>query len=83
MKKNLLIAFTAIFLCNEKFFAQEVLNPEGLLQLGRLYGSSMSSDGKQVVFSVKKYNVNTNSNSKKHYVYNPKDGIVKEITDPE
>lgn len=83
MKSFLPFAFATMLLCSGQMLSQEVLSPEGLIQLGRLYGSSMSSDGQQVVFSVKKYNSEKNSNSRKHYTYNIKDGNVKEISEPE
>jgi dipeptidyl aminopeptidase/acylaminoacyl peptidase len=72
-----------IFLFSLCLPAQQVLNPEGLIQLGRLNGSTMSKDGLSIIFSVKKYNIETNSNSRKYFTCSVKDGTIQEIADPD
>ncbi len=48
--------------------AQRVMTPELLLQLGRVYGIGITPDGRQVIYGVKYYNVDSNSAHTQQFV---------------
>ena len=65
LKKSLsvlLISFFAIL-----GTAQEVMNPQTLWELGRVGAMGISNDGKEVIFSVRHYDIASNKSSKKLY----------------
>ena len=64
-------------------FPQSVLTPEELIQLNRIYGTSISKDQTHIIFSVKKFDLEKNEYQKKHFAYSISGDVMKEIENPE
>lgn len=64
-------------------FPQSVLTPEELIQLNRVYGTSVSKDKSHIIFSVKKFDLEKNEYQKKHFAYSISGDVMKEIENPE
>ena len=56
------------FLLFSNLFAQEVMTPELLWELGRINPIGITKDGKSLVYSVKKYDVSKNAGETKEYL---------------
>ncbi len=61
--------------------AQEVMTPEILLQLGKVSGKGITQDGKNVIYSVSKYSLETNSSTKIVYQIPINGGTPQKITE--
>ena len=64
-------------------FAQDVLTPEALVQLGKVSGIGITKDGKSIVFSARKYNLQQNKANRKYFLLNPQDNNIQEIQNHE
>jgi len=85
MKKNLLtllvpitigICFSLSTFCN----AQNVMTPELLWQLGRVSGETITPDGKNVIYSIKYYDIKANKGDGDLYSVPVAGGDPKQIT---
>lgn len=61
--------------------AQEVMTPEKLVQVKKVSGKGLTKDGKYLIYSVSKYSLEANTNTKKYYKMSIKGGEAKEISD--
>ena len=59
----------------------KTLTPEALWSLGKVGGMGLTSDGKNVIYSVQKYSIADNKASRKFYQVALTGGAVSEITD--
>lgn len=75
------ISIIASFLVFSTLYAQEVMTPELLWELGRINPIGITKDGKSLVYSVKKYDVSKNEGETKEYLISLEGGEVKEIND--
>ncbi len=48
-------------------FAQDVMTPEKLVQLNKVSGKGITKDGKHLIYSVSKFNIDTNSKTSTTY----------------
>ena len=64
---NKLILTIAVVFFYFQLSAQNVMTPEILIQLNKVSGKGISTDGKQVVYSVSKYNKDLNTNKTNFY----------------
>ena len=75
------ISIIASFLIFSNLFAQEVMTPELLWELGRISPMGITNDGKSFVYHVKKYDVSKNQGETKEYLISLDGGEAKEIND--
>lgn len=71
----------ALALCTATAFAQEVMTPEKLWELGRVSLETVSPDGKNFVYGVTEYNTAENSAQRDLFLMSTKGGDAKQITD--
>ena len=64
-------------------YAQNILTPEALVQLGKVSGVGITKDGKSAIFSVRKYNLQQNKANRKYFLLNPQDNNIQEIQNHE
>ena len=75
------ISIIASFLLFSNLYAQEVMTPALLWELGRISPIGITKDGTSLVYSVKKYDVSKNEGETKEYLISLEGGEVKEISD--
>jgi len=76
------IIFTCIFVCAFiQIYAQDMMTPEILVQLGKVSGKGITKDGNFVIYSVSNYNVKANSKSSTIYKIPINGGKALKITD--
>jgi len=81
MKK---LFITLLSLCMlQQSYAQQKLTPETLWQLGRVGNPVVSTDGKQVLFEVKNYEVATNKGANTVYIVPSAGGTPVAVIKPE
>ena len=61
-------------------FAQEVMTPKLLWDLGRVGGGALSPDGKTLVYSVTRYDVGSNNGSSDLYAVDVASGETRQLT---
>ncbi len=61
--------------------AQQVMNPETLIQLGKVSALGLTKDGKSVVYNVKKYSVADGKAANKQYIIPVAGGTATETAD--
>jgi len=61
--------------------AQEVMTPETLIQLGKVSAKGITHDGKDVIYSVSKYSLDTNSKTSTNYQIPIEGGEAIEISE--
>lgn len=64
-------------------FAQSVMTPELLWDLGRVGGEAVSPDGNLVVYGITKYDINANKGNRDLYLLDLSSGKSSQITDME
>ncbi len=80
MKKRVtLFSFLAIS-CG--MFAQNVMTPETLVQLGKVGAMGISKDGKNIVYAVKKYSLKDEKSTTKFYTIPVTGGNETQVSDP-
>ena len=80
MKKLILIAFA--FLLGQGFaYSQEKMTPEFLWKLSRVSDPKVSPDGKMIVYSIKKYDLNANKGNNDLYTIPVAGGTPKVIAE--
>lgn len=79
MKRIILII--SGFLIFSGLSAQNVMTPELLWKLGKVSASSITKDGKSIVYNVKRYDAAQNTASTKQFLIPIEGGTAKEITD--
>jgi dipeptidyl aminopeptidase/acylaminoacyl peptidase len=77
MKIITTISFSACLLIAN---AQQVMNPEMLIQLGKLNAKGISKDGKSIVYSVRQYNLAEDKSVNKNFIMPVTGGEAKEIS---
>src|SRR5580698_2779567 len=78
MKK--LFSVVALLCCTLSLFAQNVMTPELLWQLGRVNGETVTPDGKSVIYSIKYYDVQANKGESNLYSVPVTGGEPKQLT---
>lgn len=73
---NLLLSFAFLAMS-----AQEVMTPEKLLQLNKVSGTAITKDGKNLIYSISNYTLETKSKSKTTYLMPIDGGNPQIITD--
>ncbi|WP_456462001.1 S9 family peptidase [Lutibacter sp.] len=66
--QKLVVSFLFLFTILGGVFAQNVMTPEILVQLNKVHGKGITEDGNNLIYSVSKYNIETNTKSTKTYI---------------
>ena len=67
MKKQLLFIIAATLSISAQAQMKEVMTPEQLITLNRVSGHGITEDGKNIVYSVSKVNIDSNDRTTKYY----------------
>lgn len=67
MKKQLLFIIAAALSISAQAQMKEVMTPEQLITLNRVSGHGITEDGKNIVYSVSKVNIDSNDRTTKYY----------------
>ncbi len=81
MKKLLSILFVLTLTVNGLGFSQGVMTPEFLWKLSRVSDPKVSPNGKTIVFSIKKYDLNANKGNNDLYTLPVAGGMPKAVAD--
>ncbi len=80
MKKNILPILALSFSLSTISYAQNVMTPELLWQLGRVGGETVSPDGKNVIYGVTYYDVTSDKGERNLYSVPVAGGDAKQLT---
>ncbi|AMC11164.1 peptidase S9 [Lutibacter profundi] len=78
--QKLIVRFIFLF-TTLGLFAQDVMTPEILIQLNKVHGKGITKDGNNLIYSVSKYNIETNSKLTKTYIVPISGGEAQIISD--
>lgn len=78
MKK--IVLFLLCITASTAGFAQEVMTPDLLWELGRVGGGALSPDGKTLVYGVTRYDVQANGGSSDLYAVDVESGEKRQLT---
>ncbi|WP_456422202.1 alpha/beta fold hydrolase [Lutibacter sp.] len=78
--QKLVVSFLFLF-TTLGVFAQSVMTPEILVQLNKVHGKGITKNGNNLIYSVSKYNIETNSKSTKTYIIPISGGKAQVISD--
>ncbi len=80
MKKITTTISLFVTLASISAFAQQVMTPETLIQLGKVSTEGVTKDGKSVIYSVRQYSIADRKSTKKEYSIPINGGQATEIT---